>query len=81
MTDTETAETAAECHTPTLCTAGGTQLKTATGLSFNIWSKKYSSPAIHLKFGNTICYVKLEQGEITNAIHLEYNGNVYHTIN
>lgn len=66
-----------------LCTAGITQLHTGTGLVFNIYANKQTSPAIHLKpdDSDTVCYVNLTSGAGNNAINIRYNDTVYHTTN
>lgn len=66
-----------------LCTAGITELHTGTGLIFNIYTNKNTSPAIHIKpdGSDTVCYVNLSTGAGTNAVNIQYNGTVYHTTN
>lgn len=66
-----------------LCTAGITQLKTSTGLSYNLYANKNTSPAIHIKpdGSNTVCYVNLAFGISDNAVNVKYNGATYHSTN
>ena len=63
-----------------LCDAGVTELKTSDGLSFPLYSEKNTSPSIHIKYNDTVCYVDLEEGVANAAINVSYNGVVYHTV-
>ena len=65
-----------------LCTAGVTGLHTSTGLVFNLYANKQTSPAIHIMPDgtNTICYTSLAPGAANNAVNVEYNGATYHSI-
>ena len=63
-----------------LCGAGITKLNTSGGLSFPLYSDKSTSPSIHIKYNNMVCYVDLESGSATGAINVKYNGVVYHTV-
>ena len=64
-----------------LCTAGVTGLHTSTGLVFNLYANKQTSPAIHIMPDgtNTICYTSLAPGAANNAVNVEYNGAIYHS--
>ncbi|MDW2958723.1 MAG: hypothetical protein R8M37_02845 [Alphaproteobacteria bacterium] len=64
----------------TLCAAGITKLNTSGGLSFPLYSDKSTSPSIHIKYNDMVCYVDLESGGASNAINVKYNGVVYHTV-
>ena len=65
-----------------LCTAGVTGLHTSTGLVFNLYANKQTSPAIHVMPDgtNTVCYTSLAPGAANNAVNVEYNGATYHSI-
>ena len=65
-----------------LCTAGVTGLYTSTGLRFNLYANKQTSPAIHIMPDgtNTVCYANLAPGVANNAVNVDYNGAVYHSI-
>ncbi len=62
-----------------LCGAGITKLNTSGGLSFPLYSDKSTSPSLHIKYNDTVCYVDLEVSNSPNAINIKYNGVVYHT--
>lgn len=64
-----------------LCSLGGTKLH-AGGYSFNVWANgSCSSPSIKIGFSGGTCCVNLEPGSANGAIHVNYNGNTYHTVN
>ena len=65
-----------------LCTAGVTGLHTSTGLVFNLYANKQTSPAIHIMPDgtNTVCYTSLAPGAANNAVNVEFNGAIYHSI-
>lgn len=77
-TRTETAASANDCIA--LCGAGATQLKTSTGLAFNIYRDKLSSPALAIGLSGGTCYVPLDTGTATNAINIKNGTTNYHTI-
>lgn len=64
-----------------LCTAGFTTLRTSIDIVVPVFHDKHTSPAIHIKHSDTICYADLVPGTTTNAIHVNYNGQTYHTVN
>ena len=57
-----------------------TKLNTSGGLSFPLYADKSTSPSIHIKYNNMVCYVDLESGSATGAINVKYNGVVYHAV-
>lgn len=65
------------------CAAGITQIKTSTGLSFQILKAKPTQEhhAIHVSAPSdgTVCYVPLEPGAAANTINVSLNGSAYHT--
>lgn len=64
-----------------LCQAGITELH-AGNLVFNIYANKQTTPALNVKYNDTVCYVSLEPGIGTNALHMtDGNGTIYHTTN
>ncbi len=72
--------TAADTCAP-LCTAGITTLNTSTGIRAPLFAVANTSPAIHIKNNNGTCHADLIPGTGENAIHIRYNGQVYHTMN
>ena len=64
-----------------LCAAGATQFH-AGDLSFNLWpNNECASPALRVGIGGDVCCVNLESGTTTGAVHVQYGGNTYHTVN
>jgi len=51
-------------------------------LVFNLYANKQTSPAIHIMPDgtNTVCYTSLAPGAANNAVNVDYNGAVYHSI-
>ncbi len=65
----------------TLCPFGATSLRTDTGVNVPLFSSRNTTPAINVKINNNICYADLVPGTSTGAINIEYNGQMYHTVN
>ena len=63
-----------------LCPGEYHTLNTSTGLSFPLYATKQITPSINIQMGENVCYVNLLSGESTNAINIEYNNKIYHTI-
>lgn len=63
------------------CVSGVTKLSTSTGLSFQLWAEKYTTPSLNILYNGVICYVNLELGSATNAVNINNNGKIYHTTN
>ena len=63
-----------------LCGAGVTKLHVGN-LAFNVYANKHTTPALHIKYNNTICYVSVASGTDTNTLHFQYQDTTYHTIN
>ena len=63
------------------CAAGVTTLRTGTGLTIPLWADKNTTPALHVRYNGTVCYINLEPGNAPNSINVEYGGVVYHTVN
>lgn len=61
------------------CAAGFTKIKTQTGLNIPVFNIKRTSPALHIGYGNNICYAELLPGESDKAINVRYNNAIYHT--
>lgn len=63
------------------CEAGITQIRTSTGLSFQILKTKPTEHAIHISAPSdgTVCYVPLESGAASGSINVSLNGAAYHT--
>ena len=64
-----------------LCGIGVTEFH-AGNLVFPIYAQKTTSPALHLKIGNSeICYVNLAPGTASGALNIsKSNGETYHTV-
>ncbi len=63
------------------CAAGITQIRTSTGLSFQILKTKPTEHAIHISAPSdgTVCYVPLESGlGGTDSMNVAYSGTTYH---
>ena len=64
-----------------LCGAGVTELHVGN-LYFNVYANKNTTPALNIKYNDTVCYVSLATGSGTNALHIKTDsGTVYHTVN
>lgn len=63
-----------------LCTLGFTSLRTTTGIVVPVFTQKNTSPSLHFVKDGNVCYVDLVPGETTGAIHIVYNGVIYHTM-
>ena len=63
-----------------LCAAGITYLKTSSGVDVPIYADKVTSPALHIGYNDSVCYVDLAQGRATNAINVKYGNVIYHTV-
>ena len=64
-----------------LCSAGITELHVGDYV-FNLYATKQTTPALNVKYNDTICYVSLATGTGTNAMHIKTNdGTIYHTVN
>ncbi len=72
--------TAADTCMP-LCTAGVTTLNTLTGVRAPLFAVANTVPAIHIKNANGTCHADLIPSLGKNALHIRYNGQVYHTMN
>ena len=66
-----------------LCAKSGCKtLRTDVGVSANIFAKRNTWPALVLQPDDTTtCYIDLVPGRASNAIHVNFNGNIYHTVN
>lgn len=64
-----------------LCGAGIQYIKTGGGLQFNLYPVAYSSPALAIKYNNTICYGVLSAGASQNTININLSGKIYHVEN
>ena len=62
------------------CAAGITTIRTGTGVSIPLWAEKSTQPSLCVKYNDNICYANLEAGQATNAINVNYDGEVYHTV-
>ncbi len=63
-----------------LCNTGITSLNTNTGILTTLWQNKSTTPSIYIQTSdNIICYADLYPGNATGTIHVEFEGQVYHT--
>lgn len=62
------------------CAAGVTTIRTGTGVVVSLWAEKTTQPSLCVKYNDTICYANLEIGTATEAININYNGVIYHTV-
>ena len=63
-----------------LCPGEHHTLKTSTGLSFPLYATKQVTPSINIQMGENVCYVNLINGRASNAINVQYNNKIYHTV-
>lgn len=64
-----------------LCSAGFQVIKTSSGLQFNLYQNKSTSPALHVKYNDTVCYGNLIEGSAANSINIKLGDSVYHLTN
>ena len=64
----------------TLCGAGIDKIKTSTGIVVPLYADKHTTPSVHIRYNNTVCYADLEPGNVAGAINIKFNGDVYHTL-
>lgn len=62
------------------CTAGVTTIRTGTGVVVPLWAEKSTQPSLCVKYNDMVCYADLEVGTATEAININYNGVIYHTV-
>lgn len=55
-------------------------LRISNGLVFPLYSEKQTTPSLNFGINNNVCYVNLVPGQTTRAIHIDYNGTIYHTV-
>lgn len=63
-----------------LCGAGIDKIKTSTGIVVPLYADKYTTPSVHVRYNDTVCYADLEPGNVAGAINIKFNGDVYHTL-
>lgn len=63
---------------PALCDIGITKFKTSSGLEFQLYAEKYTTPSLVVLYNGQKCYGKLGQGRAQNTINLMFDGAVYH---
>ena len=62
------------------CTAGVTHLKLGNGLSIPLYSSARTSPAINVKFNNSVCYGSLATGRLSGTLNVKMSSGTYHSI-
>ena len=55
-------------------------LKTSTGLAIPIYATKQITPSINIQLGENVCYVNMVPGRASNAINVQYDNQIYHTV-
>lgn len=63
-----------------LCETGVSNLKTSTGLSFSLYAEKYTEPSLAVQYNGQICWAKLEAGQASNSINVNYQDTIYHVV-
>ncbi len=63
-----------------LCKAGITMFRTSTGLAVPLFAEKLTTPALNVKYNNSVCYANLVVGSAQNAVNIIYNNTTYHTV-
>ena len=62
-----------------MCAAGVTKIRTGN-VTVPLYATKQTSPALHIRVGNQVCYGSLGANKAATAVNLNYGGNTYHTI-
>ncbi|MBQ0013136.1 MAG: hypothetical protein KBS86_01005 [Proteobacteria bacterium] len=62
----------------TYCGNGYTHLNTSTGLKYNIYSMRQTTPSLNIGTPENRCYINMTSGRASGAINMDYNGSVYH---
>ena len=63
------------------CGAGITHIKLGNGLSIPLYSSARTSPAINVKWNNSICYGSLVTGNASGALNVKVGSTTYHSTN
>lgn len=63
-----------------LCNTGITYLNTSTGVKVPLYANRRTNPSINIKINDNICYADLMSGRLNNAININYNSEIYHTV-
>ena len=61
------------------CGIGLSKLHIGDTLTFNLYGTRTTSPSVVIGNGNGVCYVNTAPGRVTGAMHIMFNGTVYHT--
>ncbi|MBE6457187.1 MAG: hypothetical protein E7011_00015 [Alphaproteobacteria bacterium] len=61
------------------CTSGITHIHTSTGLKIPLYATARTTPAINVKWNDTICYGSLATGA-GSGMNVKYNGTTYHAV-
>ncbi len=56
-------------------------IRTGNGVSVPLYSKKYTTPALNIAVGDTVCYANLIPGSATGTISINDGTGLYHTAN
>lgn len=65
-----------------LCGAGVTKLVVGTGVSYNLYAEKSTSPSLVVRVqSGQQCYANLASGTESGALHVSFNGVTYHATN
>ncbi|MCM1294373.1 MAG: hypothetical protein NC311_02325 [Muribaculaceae bacterium] len=63
----------------TPCDSGIHEIRTSTGITVPLYTERYTTPSIVVKYNDKICYAKLVPGTAQNQIHINYDNQTYHT--
>lgn len=63
------------------CGAGITHIKLGNGLSIPLYSNARTSPAINVKWNNSVCYGSLVTGNASGALNVKVGSTTYHSTN
>lgn len=54
--------------------------KTSTGLSYKLYKKKTTSPALGVKRDNDVCWGNLQLGSLSPGVNIKYHDMIYHLV-
>ncbi len=63
-----------------MCTAGITYLHIGSNIKIPLYASQRTTPSIHIKTNNTICYANLATGT-NDGLNIKHNNNTYHATN
>ena len=60
------------------CDAGFTRLQTGTGLSFPLYARTCTSPALYIEYGDKVCTACLVAGDASGSLNIKVGERTYH---